>query len=153
MKINSAPKTSAPSITDVMDALKKHIDAGDEIITFTISDDMSTSGNIMRLVSKELESEDLIHVINSTNLSTGIGLLILEAAIMVEEGKSAKEIINQIELLKPKVRASFVLDTLTYLHRGGRCNSIEILAGVVLKLHPLDVMKKLLTKYMTTCQH
>lgn len=136
-----------------MDTLKRHIDAGDEIITFTISDDMSTSGNIMRLVSKELESQDLIHVINSANLSTGIGLLVLEAAIMVEEGKSAKEIVNQIELLKPRVRASFVLDTLTYLHRGGRCNSIERLAGVVLKLHTLDVMKKLLTKYMTTCQH
>lgn len=137
----STPQTAAPSITDVMGVFKKHIDAGDEIIAFSISDDMSTSGNIMRLVSKELESEDLIHVINSANLSTGIGLLVLEAAIMAEEGKSVKEVVDHIEQLKPRVSASFVVDTLTYLHRGGRCNGVARLAGGVLKLHPSIVVE------------
>lgn len=130
------PKTAAFSIKEAMDLFKKHIDAGDEIISFSISDEMSTSGNVMRLASKELESENSIHIINSANLSTGIGLLVLEAAIMAKQGKSAKEIVARIEELKSRVRASFVVDTLTYLHRGGRCNSVAKLAGGILKIHP-----------------
>ena len=76
----------------------------------------------MRMAAEELEQEDRIHVINSGNLSTGAGLLVLEAAVMAKEGKSAVEIVERIEGLKEKVRASFVVDTLTYLHRGGRCS-------------------------------
>ena len=60
---------------------------------------------------------------------------------MAKEGKSAKEIVARIEELKPLVSASFVVDTLTYLHRGGRCSSVAALAGGVLKLHPKIVVE------------
>ena len=53
----------------------------------------------------------------------------------------AHAIVEKIEELKPKVRASFVVDTLTYLHRGGRCSSVAALAGGVLKLHPKIVVE------------
>ncbi|MDD6202919.1 MAG: DegV family protein, partial [Lachnospiraceae bacterium] len=69
-------------------------------------------------------------------LSTGIGLLVLEAAILAKEGKTAREIADRIEELKPLVRASFVVDTLTYLYRGGRCSGLAAMAGGALKLHP-----------------
>lgn len=132
----TTPKTSAVSLPAVMDLFREITDAGDEVICFSISDDMSTTGNVMRMAAEELEKEDVIHVINSANLSTGIGLLVIEAAIMAEAGKTAKEIVEKIEELKPRVRASFVVDTLTYLHRGGRCSGVAALAGGMLKLHP-----------------
>lgn len=60
---------------------------------------------------------------------------------MAQEGKSAGEIAAYIEVLKPFVRASFVVDTLTYLHRGGRCSGLAAMAGGVLKLHPRIAVK------------
>ena len=65
----------------------------------------------------------------------------VEAAIMAQEGKNAQEIADRIEHLKPLVRSSFVVDTLTYLHRGGRCTGLAAMAGGVLKLHPKIVVE------------
>lgn len=133
---NTTPKTSAASMGEAIDAFQPHIDNGDEVICFTISSNMSANYKVMSLAAEDLDAEDKIHVIDSANLSTGIGLLVIEAAIMAQEGKSANEIVARIEELKPLVRASFVVDTLTYLHRGGRCSSVAALAGGMLKLHP-----------------
>ena len=133
---NTTPKTSAASMGEAIDAFQPHIDNGDEVICFTISSNMSANYKVMCLAAEDLDAEDKIHVIDSANLSTGIGLLVIEAAIMAQDGKSADEIVARIEELKPLVRASFVVDTLTYLHRGGRCSSVAALAGGMLKLHP-----------------
>ena len=95
----------------------------------------------MRLAAEELGQEGLVTVIDSANLSTGIGLLVIEAAILAKKGKCAEEIASKIELLKPKVRASFVVDTLTYLYRGGRCSGLAAMAGGALKLHPKIVVE------------
>ena len=137
----TTPKTSAPSIEDAMDILKPYVDNGDEVIYFSISKEMSTSINVINLAVDELEAEDKVFVIDSANLSTGVGHLVLEAATMAKEGMAAKDIVDKIEELKPRVRASFVVDTLTYLHRGGRCGSVAALAGGVLKLHPKIVVE------------
>lgn len=137
----TTPKTSAPSIEDAINLFKPHIDNGDEIIYFSISKEMSTSINVINLAADELEATDKIHVIDSANLSTGVGHLVLEAATMAKEGISAVDIVAKIEELKPLVRSSFIVDTLTYLHRGGRCSSVAALAGGVLKLHPKIVVE------------
>lgn len=137
----TTPKTSAPSLADAVEILKPYVSENREVICFSVSSSMSTSGNVMRLAAEELEAEHLVTVIDSANLSTGIGLLVIEAAIMAQEGKSAKEIAAVIEELKPKVRASFVVDTLLYLYRGGRCNAVSAMAGSVLKLHPKIVVE------------
>jgi DegV family protein with EDD domain len=133
----TTPKTSAPSMDTVISIIKPLLDQGDELICFAISEDMSTSANVMRLAADELDYSDKVHVINSMNLSTGIGLLVIEAAIMANEGKSSAEIIARINELIPYVRASFVVDTLVYLHRGGRCNGLAAMVGGALKLHPM----------------
>lgn len=135
------PTTAAPSLGEALDMFRPYVEEGKELICFSISDSMSTSGNVMRMAAEELEAEDRIHVVDSANLSTGIGLLVIEAAIMAEKGKNAAEIVERLEELKPQVRASFVVDTLTYLHRGGRCSSVAALAGGVLKLHPKIVVE------------
>ena len=134
----TTPKTSAPALTDAIELFKPYIDEGREIVCFSISSSMSTSGNVMRIAA---EAEDCITVIDSANLSTGIGLLVIEAAIMAQNNHTVEEIVSAIEALKPNVRASFVVDTLTYLYRGGRCNAVSAMAGGVLKLHPKIVVE------------
>ena len=135
------PKTSAAGIDQVIETYRPHIENGDEIVIFSISSDMSTTYNVMRMAAAELEAEDKIYVVDSANLSTGVGLQVIEAAIMAQEGKSAEEIVAHIEDISPRVRASFVVDTLTYLHRGGRCSGVAALAGGMLKLHPKIVVE------------
>lgn len=137
----TTPKTSAIAITDVMDTYEKWLKEYDEIVIFSISGKMSTTVNVMRMGAEELEMEDRIFVVDSENLSTGSGLLVIEAAIMAQEGKSANEIVACLKELKPRVKASFVVDTLTYLHRGGRCSGVAALAGSALKLHPKIVVE------------
>lgn len=112
-----------------------------DIIMFAISEDMSTTANVMRLAADNLEYEDHVFVINSESLSTGIGLLVVEAAVMAKKGMEAKEIVDRIESLKPYVRASFVVDTLKYLHRGGRSQQHQPLLVVCLKLNHVFMLK------------
>jgi len=138
---NTTPKTSAASMMEAIELFQPYIENGDEIISFSISSTMSANNNVMRLAAEDLDAEDKIHVIDSANLSTGIGLLVIEAAVMAKKGFSADEIVSRIEALKPLVSASFVVDTLTYLHRGGRCSSVAALAGGALKLHPKIVVE------------
>lgn len=88
----TTPKTSAPSLTEAMEVMQPFVEEGREIICFSISDSMSTSGNVMRLAAEELEASDKVTVINSANLSTGIGLQVIQAAILASEGKTAAEI-------------------------------------------------------------
>lgn len=137
----ATPKTSAPSITEVVSLIETCAADGDEVVCFSVSGKMSATGNVMRMAAEELELEDRVFVVDSANLSTGEGLLVLKAATMAQEGKTAKEIVDCVEQMKPYVRASFVVDTLTYLHRGGRCSGLAALAGGALKLHPQIVVE------------
>ena len=130
------PKTSAVSMEEVKDIFLPYVEEGREIVYFSISGEMSASYNVARLAAEEMEAKADIVIIDSRNLSTGIGLLVVEAAILAQQGKSAKEIKETIEGMIPDVRASFVVDTLTFLHRGGRCSGVAAMAGGVLKLHP-----------------
>ena len=130
------PKTSAVSMEDVSAAFKEALDAGDEVVAFAISSSMSTTINVMRLSAQDLDAEEKVTVIDTMNLSTGGGLLVLAAAEMAARGMSRAQIEENILALRSRVRASFVVDTLTYLHRGGRCSGVAALAGGALKLHP-----------------
>lgn len=140
-KNNTTPKTSAVGFEDAMEGIRPVVGTDDEMIIFTISEKMSTTANVFRMAAEELEVEDRVSVIESSNLSTGIGLLIIEAALMAAGGMDRTSVVAKIEELKPQVRSSFVVDTLTYLHRGGRCSSVAALAGGMLKLHPKIVVE------------
>ncbi len=137
----TTPKTSAPSVAEAVELFRPYAEAGDELICFSISDTMSSSGNSMRLAAQELEAEDRIHVIDSENLSTGVGHLVILAAELAQAGKPAEEIIRSVEAMRPLVRSSFVVDTLVYLHRGGRCGGLAALAGSMLRLHPKIIVE------------
>lgn len=133
----ATPKTSAVSPAEAADVLEEALKEAEVVICFCISDQMSSTGNVLRLAAQELEAENRVFVIDSKSLSTGIGLQVIEAAVLAEQGMAADAIVEYIEQIKPRVRASFVVDTLTYLHRGGRCSGLAALAGDALKLHPL----------------
>lgn len=133
----TTPKTSAVSAPDVEEVLGRVLSEADEAVCFCISESMSASGEMMRVTAAEMGVSERVFVINSENLSTGIGLQVIAAAEMAQEGKSGAEIAAAIEQIRPKVRASFVVDTLTYLYRGGRCSGLSAMAGSALKLHPL----------------
>ncbi|MGI6072923.1 MAG: DegV family protein [Lachnospiraceae bacterium] len=138
---NTTPKTSAPALPDAMEIMEPFLKDDGEVIVFTISETMSATIKVVELAAENLNAADRVTCIESANLSTGIGLLVLAAADMVKEGKSRQEIVTEIETLKPRVRTSFVLDTLIYLHRGGRCSGVAALAGAALKIHPKIVVK------------
>ena len=140
-KNRTTPKTSAISYEDAEAVIKPMAEAGDEAVIFTISGSMSTTMNVFNMVAEDLGASDRIHIVDSMNLSTGIGLLVVEAAVMAARGCTADEILKEIERLRPKVRSSFVVDTLTYLARGGRCSSVVALTGGVLRIHPKIIVK------------
>ncbi len=133
---DKTPKTAAISPEEAMNAINSLLEEGDEIVCFSISSTMSGTFSVLNLAADSLEVTDRVYCIDSQNLSSGIGLMVLEAADMAQAGKSAKEIVEHIEALRPLVRSSFVVDTLTYLHRGGRCSGVAAMAGSMLKLHP-----------------
>lgn len=136
----STPKTAAPALEDAVEKIGKLLEGGNEVLCFSISETMSSSLNIMRLAIDELDAADRAFAFDSKNLSTGIGLLVIEAACMAKDGMAAQDILKKLEELRPLVRSSFVVDTLTYLHRGGRCSGVAALAGGMLKLHPKIVV-------------
>ncbi len=125
-------KTAAANLAeweDFFDGLPEN----DGVINFTISGEMSSTFMNSKLAAEEREN---IYTVDSQNLSTGIGLLILTACDLREQGLSAKEIYEKIEATKPLVRSSFVLDTLEFLHKGGRCSAVAALGANLLKLKP-----------------
>lgn len=134
------PKTAAVAVEEVEAAFAPYLQDGREIICFAISESMSSTANAMRMAAQRLEAEEKVHVIDSANLSTGVGLLVIEAACMAQQGMETCEIVQTIERLKPLVRSSFVVDTLTYLHRGGRCSGVAAIVGSTLRLHPKIVV-------------
>lgn len=140
-KNRTTPKTAAVSYEHSLEILKPFMDNGDEIIFFGISAQMSTTCNVIRLLADDTEY-DKLHVFDSMNLSSGIALQAIYAAELAAEGKNAAEIIERLEQRRGKVRASFVVETLTYLARGGRCSAAVALLGNTLKLKPQIVVEK-----------
>ena len=136
----TTPKTAAIPFDMFEEKLKGFMDSGDDIIFFGISSAMSSTCQAARIFAEDAEY-DRMFVIDSRNLSTGIGLQVLRAAEMRDAGHTAEEIVEAIEGARDLVRASFVVDTLTFLARGGRCTAVTALMATALKLHPEIVVK------------
>lgn len=136
----TTPKTAAASFDYALNVLKPLMEAGEDIIFIGIGEKLSTTCNVLRLIASD-EEYDKLHVVDSANLSTGIGLQVLYAAKLINEGKTAGEIVNLLESRRDKVRASFVVETLTYLARGGRCSAVTALLGNALSLKPEIVVE------------
>ena len=130
-------KTAAANMSEWEDFFDS-FGENDGVVNFTISGEMSSTFNNSRMAAAEREN---VYTIDSQNLSTGIGLLILTACDLREQGFSAKEIYEKIEEIKPLVRSSFVIDSLEFLHKGGRCSAVAALGANLLKLKPMIVVE------------
>lgn len=125
--------TAAVNVTDYLEVFQQWREDYDAIVHFTISSDMSACYQNAVIAASELSE---VYVIDSRNLSDGIGLLVLRAAELAREGMAADEIKRIVDAQKEKVETSFVVDTLEYLHKGGRCSAIAALGANLLSLKP-----------------
>ena len=141
------PKTSAPSVQSFLDFFRPFVEQGFEVVHLDISSELSGSFNAARLAASELNG---VYVIDSMMLSTGVGLLAIEAAECRDQGMSAFDIAVHLSDLRSKVSTSFVLDTLEFMWKGGRCTGVTAFGANLLKIKPglemrngkLEVCKK-----------
>lgn len=132
VRTGQLPKTSAPSVADFV----KFFKGSDEIVFIGISEKLSATLQSASLAVEELK-EQKIFVVDSKNLSTGIGLLALKAADLRDKGLGADKIARELNTMTNKVRTSFVIDTMEYLYKGGRCSGLQALAGSLLQIRPV----------------
>lgn len=139
----TTPKTDAVTSEKAVEILQPFVEAGMDIIFFGISSQLSNTCNVIRTLSETTGDSRYadIRVIDSLNLSAGIGLQVLYAARLAEEGKSTDEIVELVNSRRDKVQASFVVDTMTYLARGGRCSAVAALLANTLKVKPKIVLR------------
>lgn len=136
-KSKKLPKTSAVSPDQFkthFENLKKDYDA---IVHVSLSSLISSAYNNACMVAKEMEN---VYVVDSKSLSTGIALLAIKGKDLIDEGKDAKEIFETLQALTPKVEASFVLERLNYLYKGGRCSALALLGANILKIKPQIIL-------------
>lgn len=127
------PKTAAVNVQEYIDHFRPWVEAGYEIIHINLGHSLSSVYQNCCLAAEELGH---IHVVDSCNLSTGTGLLVVAAGKLIEQGMDAALIAEELRRRTRNCHASFVLDTLTFLHAGGRCSSVAALGANVLKLKP-----------------
>ena len=132
------PKTAAPSLQQITEFFTPFLNEGYEIVHLDISSELSSTCNNARIVGSELDG---VYVVDSRMLSTGVGLLVIEGAECRDKGMSAEEIARHLDALKDKVDTSFVLDTLEFMWKGGRCSAVASLGANLLKLKPALEMK------------
>ena len=132
------PKTAAPSLQQITEFFTPFLNEGYEIVHLDISSELSSTCNNARIVSSELDG---VYVVDSRMLSTGVGLLVIEGAECRDKGMSAAEIAEHLTALTEKVDTSFVLDTLEFMWKGGRCSGVAALGANLLKLKPGLEMK------------
>ena len=127
------PKTSAVSVIEYTDIFAHCVEKGYDVVHFTISSSMSACYQNACIAAVETGH---VWTIDSANLSTGIGLLVVLAAELAAKGESAEIISREIAEAKTRVDASFILNQLEFLHKGGRCSSVAALGANLLKLKP-----------------
>ena len=127
------PKTAAPNMADFVSFFETLTADGSEVVFFTISAEMSSTYNNARLAASECDG---VYVVDTRNLSTGGGLLVVIAGEMAKQGKTASEIAEYCTAVAPRVSASFIVDDLEFLHKGGRCSAVAAFGANVLQLKP-----------------
>lgn len=126
-------KTAAVSVADYISLFRTYTDQGMEVVHVNISSFFSSCYQNACIAAAEVGN---VYVIDSLNLSTGSGHAAVNAALLAQQGLSGAEIKKQIDEIVPRINASFVLDTLKYLHLGGRCSSVAALGANLLSLKP-----------------
>ena len=125
--------TSAGNVNDYMELFEGYKKDYDAVIHISLGSGFSSSHQNACIAAEEFEN---VYVVDSMNLSTGHGLVVVEAVKMAEKGMQPKEIYDALNELTPRIEASFVLDRLDYMVKGGRCSAVAALGASLLQLKP-----------------
>lgn len=138
---NIMPKTAACAPGEFIEFMEPYINEGYDIFYMGIGGKLSTTLQSFQIAAEEFD-EGRCYCCDGSNLSTGTGLLVLKACKYRDAGMSAKEIKERIERRVPRMKSQFVVRTLDYLHRGGRCSSVVKILGGALRLRPMIVVRE-----------
>ena len=127
------PTTSAFNAFEYKQHFENILKDYDAVIHFSFSSEISSTANNARMAAEELKN---VYVIDSLNASVGISLLVMECVDRVQQGMKIQQIVEEVKALVPKIHLSFVVDTLKFLHKGGRCSSLALLGANLLKIKP-----------------
>ena len=133
------PKTAANNIAEYAEIFGRYAGEYDAVIHLNISSEFSSCYQNACLAAGDFDN---VYVVDSRNLSTGHGLLVLKAAELAEAGMEAAKIADILRETAEKVDASFILDQLEYLKKGGRCSAVAVLGANMLKLKPCIEVKE-----------
>lgn len=148
-KTKELPKTSAINEIEYQELFERKLKQCDVLIHFCLSSEISSAYSNAKRASEKFEN---VYVVDTKSLSSGSGLLVLSCVDKINEGKDLDTILREINEEIPKVQASFLIDTLKYLHKGGRCSGVAKLAATLLFLKPrislVDGKMEVTKKYM-----
>lgn len=132
------PTTSAISVGEYEDFFRPFVEEGYEVVHINLSSELSSSHQNARIAAQELGN---VFVVDSRSLSTGSGHLVILAAELASSGYDGAYIAKSLDDMKGQLDISFVLQTLDYLHKGGRCSGLARFGANMLKLRPEIVME------------
>lgn len=127
------PKTAAINATEYEEYFRQWVEKGFDVIHLNLGGALSSAHQNCVLAANQIGH---VYPIDSCNLSTGIGLLVIKAAEMIEEGLDAAEIAKRLKDMREKVHSSFILDTLEFMRAGGRCSAVVAFGANALGLKP-----------------
>jgi DegV family protein with EDD domain len=134
------PTTSQVPPIEFLDAFNDELNNGNDIICINGSSQLSGTYNSALLAKNQLES-DKIHVIDSEGVTLGAGLLAIKAARLAEQGMISTEIVNEIRESVKRMKYFYIVDTLKYLHKGGRISLSTSVIGSILNIKPILTIK------------
>lgn len=127
------PKTAAIGVGEYLAYFKPFIDAGYEVVHLNLGGALSSAYENCKIAAAELDG---VYPVDSQTLSTAIGLQIIEARKLIEQGLSASEVAAEIESARSRCHASFILDTLEFMQAGGRCSAVSALMASLINIKP-----------------
>lgn len=126
-------KTAAVNVYEYESRFAEFAKEYEAVIHINLSSGLSSSYQNALLAAQKFDN---VYILDSQNLSTGSGLLVFEAVNLAKEGLDAKEIFRRLTDAVPKIDASFVIENLEYLHKGGRCSGIEAIGASFFRIKP-----------------
>lgn len=152
------PKTSAVSVGDFTDYFTELLKEADQVVHFSLSSGLSCTYQNATIAAQDFE--DKVFIVDTLNLSTGEGLIILNAVDMLSEGADAKTIAQASTDLTPRIDSTFIIENLEYLYKGGRCSALSAFGANLLNIKPciavrggkMDVFKKYRGKFKAVVQ-
>lgn len=136
-KNGKLPKTAGVTVGDFETKFKEYLDKGYDIVYTGISGAMSSTLNNALIAIDDLDASARAFAVDSKNLSTGIGLLLLKAAKDRDNGFTAREIAERMEKNTDNVLSQFAIEQMDYLHKGGRCSGVARFAATLLRIKPI----------------